>query len=276
MAYTAHRRKPYRHQKGRSGHDNATANYPIRDSGSDSPDYRPGHASRGAEPDHVPRLYRPNHRHRYARQPRHHDISGLQWPHHRYQLEAISMKLATLLLTAVLSTVATTAQAYVGGPPWGLRLPPFVYGPPRPPMAYAPLPILPVMPSPPIIFSPPTTLPMNNYGPPPGEACIVDSQDVGQAPFLNVRNAPAGWPIGMLPNGAPVVIRAVVGNWADIGIGFVFRPLLYCPPQSPSQAQAGSSSEEPPADQYRPPIAGTQRAPVPGAPFERTPADDRK
>jgi hypothetical protein len=38
----------------------------------------------------------------------------------------------------------------------------------------------------------------------------------------------------VIPNGAQVVVRGLVGNWADIGFGFVYRPFLYCQPPPPA------------------------------------------
>jgi hypothetical protein len=188
------------------------------------------------------------------------------------------MNAKALLLAAVLSMATTMAHAqYVGGPPWGLRLPPFAYGPPRPPiyygppryfgppMAYAPLPVpLPVpFPAPPLVPAP--------------ETCLVDPADPTPT-MLNVRASPNGWPVGLLSNGTQVILGGeIAGNWVTIVFpvsGWVFGPLLACPSLSP-QTQARPPSGEPPADQYKPPVAGT-RPPVPGAPFERTPADDGK
>jgi hypothetical protein len=175
-----------------------------------------------------------------------------------------------LLLAAVLSMAPATAHAqYVGGPPWGLRLPPFAYGPPLPTIYYGP----PRYFGPPMAYAPPAVpFPAPPVVPPP-QACLVDPADPSPT-MLNVRASPNGWPIGLLGNGTQVILGGeVAGDWVTIVSpvsGWVFRPLLACLPPSPSpQAQA-----EPPSGAYEPPAR--TRPPVSGAPFERTPADDGK
>jgi hypothetical protein len=69
-------------------------------------------------------------------------------------------------------------------------------------------------------------------GPPLGEICVVDPAALVPG-LLNVRASPGGWPIGLLGNGTQVVIRGYAGDWVDIGIGWVFRPLLACQPSPP-------------------------------------------
>lgn len=115
----------------------------------------------------------------------------------------------------------------------------------------------------------PVPLPMA-YGPPPGGAgavvCTVDPLDRGGAPLLNVRASPAGMPIGVLPNGFPVVIiPELVGRWVHIIDplnGWVFRPLLACEPPAEPPAAASAYAAEPPA-----------RPRAPTGPYERTPED---
>jgi hypothetical protein len=134
------------------------------------------------------------------------------------------MRYATLVLGAAL--VLTLGPALADGPP----------GPPSGPPSGPP------------------------PGPPPGELCVVDPADYGRAPLLNVRADPAGWPIGVLPNGAQIILTGeAAGPWARLGDPFpgawVFRPLLACqplPPSSPPIAYA-----PPPPNVYVPwPIFG--------------------
>jgi hypothetical protein len=57
--------------------------------------------------------------------------------------------------------------------------------------------------------------------------------------MLNVRDGPAGLPIGLLANGMQVVIREYVGNWVHMVVpadGWIFRPLLACQPPPPPVA----------------------------------------
>jgi hypothetical protein len=144
-------------------------------------------------------------------------------------------------------------------------------GPPAaifPLFAYAPLP------APPLI-----------YGPPPGEVCTVDPLDIGQAPLLNVRASPNGWPVGLLPNGTPVVLgQQYAGDWVVIVspiAGWVFRPLLACqPPVAPPPAVARPAPSASPADAYaqvpRTPQTAPQATPQsrpPLTPYPRTPED---
>jgi hypothetical protein len=130
------------------------------------------------------------------------------------------------------------------------------YGPPPWPLPEPPLPPPPV-----VLETPPA--------PPLGATCTVDPLDVGHAPLLNVRAAPNGWPIGVLPNGAQVVIiPELAGNWVRIIVpfeGWVFRPLLAC----------GSPSEPPPATAYAAEPPSAPRAPrnPTGGPYPRAPED---
>jgi hypothetical protein len=48
----------------------------------------------------------------------------------------------------------------------------------------------------------------------------------------------------VIPNGAQVVVRGLVGNWADIGFGFVYRPFLYRQPPPPPVAYAPQPQRE--------------------------------
>lgn len=126
--------------------------------------------------------------------------------------------LASLALLAALTPAHAQIQP---GPNLTASGRPFLYAPRAgyslPPHAPAPLP--PPLPD----------------EPPPGELCTVD---FSYPPFLNVRASPNGPVLGVLPNGAPVVVRGLVGNWADIGIGLVYRPYLYCPPPPDTAPQA--------------------------------------
>jgi hypothetical protein len=187
------------------------------------------------------------------------------------------MNAKTLLLAAMLSTAATAAHAqYVGGPPWGLRLPPFAYGPPLPPIYYGP----PRYFGPPMAYAPlPAPFPVPPAVPPPPETCLVDLADPTST-MLNVRASPNGWPIGLLSNGTQVVLEGeAVGPWVRLADPFagawVFRPLLACPsPPNNPLPQAELPSLSPPSPPQ--PGARPRQSPVPGAPFERTPADDGK
>jgi hypothetical protein len=198
------------------------------------------------------------------------------------------MFLAALAVLAVLAVLASATAADAQGIYMlnGRATPSVIVGPggevpvdPGPRFA-GPSPIAPVVPPP--TYAPPA--------PPPGEVCVVDPYDVGRAPLLNVRASPNGWPVGVLPNGAPVVLtQQYAGDWVLIAApipGWVFRPLLACqPPASPGDAYAYQPPVPQPSDAYayqppparalpRPGGGGLLRTlppPIPGAPFEREP-----
>jgi hypothetical protein len=157
---------------------------------------------------------------------------------------------------------ATPSVSGGGGEVYPVDPGPMFAGPVAPPHA-------PVMPPP--TYAPPP--------PPPGEVCVVDPYDYGRAPLLNVRASPNGWPVGVLPNGAPVVLtQQYAGDWVLIAApipGWVFRPLLACgPPASPGDAYAYQPPVPQPSDAYAyqpPPARALPRPPIPGAPFEREP-----
>jgi hypothetical protein len=177
----------------------------------------------------------------------------------------INGNMKTFLAAVTVLASATAADAQGMYMPNGRAMPSVIVGPggevpvdPGPNFA-GPSPIAPVVPPP--AYAPPP--------PPPGEVCVVDPADVGNAPFLNVRASPNGWPVGLLPNGAPVVLgQQYAGDWVLIAApipGWVFRPLLACQPpvSQPTDAYA-----------YQPPERGLRSAPpppIPGAPFEREP-----
>jgi hypothetical protein len=127
-----------------------------------------------------------------------------------------------------------------------------------------------------LVVPPPTYAPPP---PPPGEVCVVDPYDYGRAPLLNVRVSPNGWPVGVLPNGTPVVLtQQFAGDWVLIAApipGWVFRPLLACqPPVAPQPTDA--YAYQPPAARALPGPGGRglrtlPPPPIPGAPFEREP-----
>jgi hypothetical protein len=199
-----------------------------------------------------------------------------------------NMKTFLAAITVLASATAADAQGtYILN---GRATPSVIVGPggevpvdPGPNFA-GPSPITPHAPDvPPPTYAPPP--------PPPGEVCVVDPADVGNAPFLNVRASPNGWPVGLLPNGAPVVVtQQYAGDWVLVAApipGWVFRPLLACQPPAPQPADA--YAYQPPVPQpsdayaYQPPPARALprpggRAlrtlpppPIPGAPFGREP-----
>jgi hypothetical protein len=181
------------------------------------------------------------------------------------------------IVIALLASCSPAAAQLQAGPnisPNGIPFtfaPRFSYlGPPAAILPYGP---------PPLAYGPPGPPPVA-YGPPPGEVCIVDPE--GRVPgLLNVRATPNGWPIGLLGNGTPIVIRQYAGDWVEIGIGWVFRPLLACqpppldayalaPPPRPRQAELPSERPQAQAAPPRPPVGSTS----PGArrsPYERQP-----
>jgi hypothetical protein len=125
-------------------------------------------------------------------------------------------------------------------------------------------------PPPPLAYASPETLPPSPPVATP-EVCVVDPADIGNAPLLNVRDGPSGWPIGVLPNGAPVILSGeAAGPWVRlVNGGWVFRPLLACggPPAAPGVSPTDAYAYQPAR-----PSRSAPRPPA-SAPYERTPED---